>query len=117
MRTDHHVLEQRHAGEQRQVLEGAGDAVAGDAVRRHAEQVVALEEHPALGRLIDPADDVEHRRLARAVRTDEATDLAFVDGEAEAVECCDPPESHRHALCIKQTHVGSQPVDVSIGTR
>ena len=47
VRPDHHVLEQRHAGEQRQVLEGAGNAVPGDAVGRHAQQVVALEQHPA----------------------------------------------------------------------
>ncbi len=35
VRADHHVLEQRHRGEQGEVLERAGDAQAGDAVGRH----------------------------------------------------------------------------------
>ena len=40
---DHDVLEQRHRREQGEVLERAGDAVLGDAVRRHGEQVGAVE--------------------------------------------------------------------------
>ena len=47
---DHHVLEQRHRREQREVLERAGDAVVGDAVGGHREQVVAVEaSRPAVG--------------------------------------------------------------------
>ncbi len=77
VRADHHVLEQRHRREQRQVLERAGDAEPGDAVRRHVEQVLAVEPHRARRRLVDAADDVEHRRLAGTVRTDQAADLAL----------------------------------------
>jgi hypothetical protein len=106
--TDHHVLQQRHAGEQREVLERAGDAMAGDAVRRHVQQVLTLEQHSALGRLVDPADDVEHRRFPGAVRPDQPTDLARVDREAESVKGGDSPESHGHALNVKQTHGASQ---------
>jgi len=112
------ILEQGHAGEQRQVLERAGDAVAGDAVSGHGQQVVALEQHPALRRLIDPADYVEHGGLACAVRPDEPTDLALVDREAEAIERVNSAEPNRHALNVKQSQCVTVPRDdVSIGTR
>ena len=73
------------------------------------QQVVAPEQHPALGRLVDAADDVEHRRLARTVRTDQPADLTFVDREAELVEREDATESHRHALNIEKTHLAPVP--------
>ena len=102
VRTHHHVLEQRHRGEQRQVLEGAGDAELGDAVRRHVEQVAARGTSPPAGGLVDAADDVEHRGLAGTVRPDEAADLALVDAERQAVERHDAAEADRHVLHVEQ---------------
>ena len=100
---DHHVLEQRHRREQRQVLERAGDAELGDAVRRQRRAGRARRTmHPAPRRLVDAADDVEHRRLAGAVRPDEPADLALVDGERQPVERDDAAEAHRDVAHVEQ---------------
>ncbi len=101
---DHHVLEQGHRREQGEVLERAGDAGPGDLVRRQGEQVESVEPHQAGGRVVDATDDVEHRRLARAVGPDQTADLAVVDGEAELVEGDDPAEPHRHFTHVEQRH-------------
>ena len=62
--------------EQRQVLERAADAERGDAVRRRLEQRAALERDPALAERVEARQAVEQRRLAGAVRADQADDLA-----------------------------------------
>ena len=66
----------------------------GDPVGGTASRSLPFERHPAVGGLVDPADDVEHRGLAGAVRTDEAADLARVDRERQAVERGDAAEAH-----------------------
>ena len=56
-----------------------------------------------LRRLVDAADDVEHRRLAGAVRTDEPADLPLARcRRSDAVERHDAAEAHRHLLHIEQ---------------
>ena len=92
-------------GNEREVLERAGDPEAGDAVGRYREQVLAVEGDRARERAVDPAEAVEHRRLAGAVRPDEAHDLALVDREAQTVERDDAPEADRHVTYIEQPHV------------
>ena len=57
--------------------------------------------HPAVGRLVDATDDVEHRRLAGAVRTDQPADLALLDREAQAVQRNDATEAHGDLANIK----------------
>ncbi len=73
---DEQVLEHRHVREELAVLEGAGDAERGDAVRSRARDVLAREFDPARARTVDAADAVEHRSLARAVRADQREQLA-----------------------------------------
>ena len=71
---DHDVLDDAHGRKQREVLERARHASPRDTRRRDVEEVVALEADDAPRGVVDPADDVEERRLARSVRSDEATD-------------------------------------------
>src|SRR5207245_9079234 len=80
------VLPHRHGTERPDDLEGAPDPEPGDAVRRQARDRPAL---PADVSSVDPvhaADAVEESRLAGAVRTDDAEDLALLHLESHAVD-------------------------------
>ena len=89
---DENVLEDRERREEREVLERARDAGPGDAVRRKRKQVVPVERDATGPRLVEPADAVEEGRLARAVRSDERTDLAELDREREVGQRDDAAE-------------------------
>ena len=104
VRADHHVLEHGLGREQREVLEGAADAQAGDAVRRHGQERRAVEGDRARGRRVEPAHAVEERGLPGAVRSDEPHDLARLDVEGHAVEGDDAAESHRDVLHAEDGH-------------
>ena len=79
-----HVLEHRHPLEEGDVLEGPRDPpprqLAG------AADGLALEQDLTRGGVMEAADDVQHRALARAVRADEGTHLAPIDREAHVVD-------------------------------
>src|SRR5262249_33413697 len=49
-------------------------------------------------------DDVEGGRLARAVRPDQAGDLAFLDVEGDAVEGDDASEPQRDVAYLEERH-------------
>src|SRR6202022_1991561 len=76
------------------VLEGAGDAERCDDVRRPADQLVpsVVEADAAAARRKDAGDDVEDRRLARAVWPDQPDDLSVVHPEVEALDGLQPSE-------------------------
>src|SRR6266480_2800549 len=69
---DHDVVEHGERQPDPRALKRAGDASGVDALRRHAGQVLAAEWRAAAGGPVNAGDDVEQRRLARAVRADEA---------------------------------------------
>ena len=104
VRPGHRVLEQAHRREQRKVLERARDAETGDPVRADRQEVLPIEAQTATGGVVDAADDVEHRRLAGAVRADQPEDLAIFDLEREPVERDDPAERHRDLIDFEQCH-------------
>ena len=91
---DQHVLPGREAAEGLQLLEGAGDAQAGPAVRALAGDVGALEHHVALGRLLEPGDHVEQRGLAGTVGADEPGDEARLDLDAGVRHRLEHAEAH-----------------------
>jgi hypothetical protein len=93
VRADADVVAHRLAREQRQVLEGAGDADLGDAVCRPIEQRAALEPDVAAVRRIEAGEAVEQRRLAGAVWANEAKDAAFFEVEGNPVERDDAAET------------------------
>ena len=60
-------------------------------------RVVALEGHGPGGRVDDPGDDVEERRLAGAVRPDDADDRALRDVEVDVADGDQAAETLGHA--------------------
>src|SRR5258706_9502734 len=81
--------------------------------RRGERHVVAGNEHAsAVGRK-RPAEEPQHGRLPRSVRSDQCTDLARRDVERDAVDGCERAEALREALRDKDrlidatsTHTG-----------
>src|SRR4029079_8403210 len=102
----HHVLPHGHVQEQPQRLERAGDPLARDLVGLEAADALTREPDVALGRLVDAGDEVEQRRLARAVRPDHAHDLALVDVEVELRHARETAERHRDLLEFEQRCAG-----------
>ena len=92
------VLAHGHAREQLDALEGAPDAEARPPVRRQAADRHAAEPHRARVRPQRPAQAVEQRRLARAVRPDQADELALAHRQAHVGERGDAGELHRDVL-------------------
>ena len=66
------VLERRHGAEEADVLERAADPERRDLVLRQSGDLVAVEDDLAGGRRVDAGEHVEERRLAGAVRADQA---------------------------------------------
>ena len=97
----HHVLPHGHVEEQPQGLEGPRDPLPRDPVRLEPLDALAREDDVALGRLVDPGDQVEERRLARTVRADHADDLALVDMQVEVGHDLEAAERHRHAAAAR----------------
>jgi hypothetical protein len=65
---DQEVLQHRRMLEELDVLEGTRDAKLGDAMRRDPGQVAVLVQDPPARGGVQQPDQVEDRRLARAVR-------------------------------------------------
>src|SRR5439155_14110590 len=104
-----HVLEDGHRPEELDVLERAGDALAHDPVRRAAQERLAVEGDFAGVRLVEARDDVERRRLARAVRADEPRYLPLLHLERDAVEGDDAAKTERYVVYRHQRHPGATP--------
>src|SRR5207237_6244203 len=86
------VLDRREMRERPRNLVGARDTEAGDLVRAVVGQSAWTQvDRPAIG-LVVAADDVDQRRLAGAIRSDEADDLTGRDAQADATEGLDASE-------------------------
>ena len=94
MRADPHIVDDRLRTEQRQVLKSAGDADLRDAMRRTPQRRAPFKQNIAAIGLVEPADAVEERRLAGAVRPDQTEDLTFVDSEGDAVKRNNAAKAH-----------------------
>ena len=86
------VLEHGLAMERPRMLKDDADAGAGDAMRRPAGDVDAIDPHRAGIGPFDAHDELHDRRFARAVRPDEAEDLARGDIEADVLDRDQPAE-------------------------
>jgi hypothetical protein len=96
--------------EDRRLLGQVAHPEAGAAVHGEPVDALTLEEH--LARVgADHADGhAERRRLAGAVRTEEADDLSRLDGERDAVDDgASPPERLDEALGFEEGHGGKLP--------
>ena len=104
VRADEHVLEHGHRPEELDVLERARDTLAHDLVRGCLEDRRAVEQHLAGVRPVQARDDVEGRRLAGAVRPDQAGDVPFLDLERHAVERDDSAEAQGDVPYLEEGH-------------
>ena len=78
---DEDVLVRAQAAERPRHLERAADCARGDLVRPQALDALAPEVNLALVGAIQSGQQVDRRRLAGAVRTDQAANLAAGDVE------------------------------------
>jgi hypothetical protein len=92
-RPDHNVLPRRQSDQRLGDLEGTPDAALRAGVRRQIVDQILAQDDRARARLELPADQIEQRRLAGAVRSDQAQDLAAVHLKRHAVHCEQPGEA------------------------
>src|SRR5437660_1772422 len=71
------IAEHRQAPEQPDLLERAREAEPRALVRRQADDIDTVEDDPARIRLIEPAHQIEQRRLAGSVRSDDRKHAAM----------------------------------------
>jgi hypothetical protein len=83
---DLEVLGDRHAGKYVVLLRHVGDAEARDVAREKADERAVLDRDRAARRRQQSGDRLEQGRLARAVRADDAHDLARRNREIETLE-------------------------------
>ena len=102
MATEQHVFEDGHVLEQREVLKHARDAQRSDLMGRQVIDAIALESYLAGVRLVDAADAVEERRLARAVRAYHRDKRACVDLQVNLRERPNTGERKGHILHFQQ---------------
>ena len=69
---------------------------------RPGDQGLALERHGSGGRVDDPGDDVEERRLARAVGADDADDAAGRDVQVDVADRHQAAEPLGHRACREE---------------
>ena len=92
------VVEDRHALEEREALEGARDAALGAVARVHVRAGLAAEGDAPLLRAVDAVDHVQHRALAGAVGADDGAHLVLAHVEAHLGERLHAAEGERHVL-------------------
>ena len=83
---EHHVLAHRHLAERPRRLQDHGDPRLAGTVRRQASHVGAGEADRPTGRRGEPADRLQQRALAGAVRADEGENLTLVDLQRDATD-------------------------------
>ena len=99
----HQIVEHAHVLEQLDVLEGAGDAQPGDAVRRKTVDpmlgtgLVGQRDGPLLSP-VQPAQAVQKACLARTVGADQRLKRATAEGDADVLERRHPTEVEREPL-------------------
>ena len=115
MLRDQQVLEHGHAGEQADVLEGAGDLGAvGDAMARQVLQRVdlaadALQAEGAGGGSVEAGDAVEQGGLAGAVGADDGGDASGGGGEIQRGDRGEAAEAHGQSADLEKV---GQPADL-----
>ena len=83
MRAEHDVFDRREIHRHLKVLEGARNAAARQAFRRHPGDLLAAQANRAGARRVDAGDQIEQRGLAGAVGADHGVDRSLVDVETD----------------------------------
>ena len=92
------IVDDAHMGEDLAVLEGAGDAGAGETVAGQARQFGIVEtDAPGIG-AVDAADAIEHRGLAGAIGADQRLQFAGLNGKTDVAQHRKAAEGQAHAV-------------------
>src|SRR5579864_5878211 len=83
---DQHVLLRRHLAEQARQLKGSGNAKLIDAVGLQPADVSVAKQDATAGGANQSGNQIEERRLARAVRTDEAHNATLGNRQRDSPE-------------------------------
>ena len=95
------VLPGGHVREQAVGLEDHADVPP---VRRRPRQVDAVDDDRAGGRLVEPCDEPQRRRLAAAGRAEQRDELALLELEVDAVERGHGAEDAAQAPQLEEAH-------------
>ena len=95
------ILEHRHAAEGPRNLMRARKPPPAALGRRREGDVLAEKAHPPAGRRMRADEQAQERRLARAVRPDDADRLAGADGKVDAIEHQKGAEALRQAFRLQ----------------
>ena len=82
----HQVFSDRHSGQDAAAFRRLGDAGADDLVGPIGVNLRAVKGDRALARLDDAGDGLQQGRLAGAIGADQSDDLAFLDGQSDAMQ-------------------------------
>jgi hypothetical protein len=82
-------------------LKGAGNTVFADGIARQAVDGLALEKNAALIWGQFASDEIKQGRFACSVRANQASDLAWFNGAAYAVEGEEPAKSFCNVVYLK----------------
>src|SRR5712691_1677591 len=104
---DEDVLDGRHVVEEPDVLERATDAECGDLIGAKPDERAALPRHRAVVGRVEAGEDVEERRLARAVGPDDGGDPA-VEREIDAIDRGETVEALGDAPRLEAAHRSSR---------
>ena len=86
MKTDLYVIEYRKILKKSYVLEGSCDTCLVDLYRALAGDVFTVKLYDTFIGFVNSGKQIERRGLACAVRTDEAVEFAFIDGDVKIVD-------------------------------
>src|SRR3954447_23522596 len=115
-RADHDVLEHGQMREQAETLERARDAEARELARLNAAQWLVAPLQASLVGAGETADDVEQRRLARAVGSDDADNLVLGDGRGDIRQRCEPAEADGDPLHLEQRSHARRPPSTAVAS-
>ena len=104
--TDLHVVENRQLLEQADVLKRPSQTEGSDLVRLEHRGGNAADEDFPLGRLVHAGEHVEDGGLSRAIRTDQADQLARTDGKVEFRHRGQTSEPDGHVARVEERGVG-----------
>src|SRR6478672_8173771 len=104
----HQILENRHAPEQPDILEGTSnpsatvDIVIVETLEIEPRPILMRKREHPLRRLVKASDAVEHRGFAGAIRPDQSSDVAAADVKGHVVNGKQAAEAHCQMLDLKQ---------------
>src|SRR5262249_22166709 len=95
------VLEHAQVGKHGRDLERADEAEPGDVGRLAARDVAALEADPAAGRRQEVGQEIEARRLPRAVGPDEGVNGATPHAQVHILDGDEPAKLFGQPMCLE----------------